>query len=817
MHRVLLSTTVTFPNISWDTPGRGYFVALVLHGTTSNARSIMDRFITIRSSKSQKPILSDCSTCNKSGTEINGKSPADILQLAKKNDKEKHDKLVRTKLSELKHESDVVKAIPVVNLSDEEDTSNFDVKSQTNNSIDGHIGNKDPDIIMKGPSDNESLKSSVKLSTLLKNGKFQIRGKTLNRPTYNVCLKIRSEKLKEIVLKSLRVRKDLESILKPPRIYTSSREKRQSFYQELVKQFADMEKKRNTRKGPNYMDLPILKATDFMVMDEASKLEYRSITAQEVNIHLSHKKEHPNLLCNFDRDEYTSFFNGYRNCEVHTQVRPFEVLYYPEFDPITRMKEEVKIAPKDPRFSRLISNYIHFRNDNCLQWCDLFKPKSHDAILQRKIIRESLYSWIKDAFNKLKNVNPRARQKYLKEQRRRNKQDPEMGDFIVDDNDEYDEEDVKAQKDKFIPSLIITGPSGCGKTSSIYATVKEELNGSVFELNSSQPRAKKDINFHLKQIGTTHLVNVETSVNNDKTVILFDDVDLIDDEERDKEFWVGASQLLEYTYRPVIFIARDLSTIPPNVIEESKVIEFSKNSSKLLDCYLKLIALGKGFDIEPEILRSLQRGDLRGSIMQLQLFSSKFDKLDVGLVKIRQESISTEKLASKEKGQDLISLRAGQRSQLNKLKKLNLMRDIKFGIRFIDFTTDTDDVKYRYYDHSYSSQRSSDRYQTVSFYSQLLFPSGSRKRKLLYNGADDYLELNPAASFEYLSDTRIATEVRPFIKSMAEIELDRVHKIKLLKKAGEEIQVRKNRRRFHAKPTDFFDDLNLVQKLHSYR
>ncbi|KAF6010030.1 hypothetical protein HII12_003576 [Brettanomyces bruxellensis] len=721
----------------------------------------MDRFFTTKS-ENRKGSLNGSSTCTK-GESTNGKTPADILQLAKKNDKKRHDELIKAKLIALKRDKNDATTIPVVNLIDEEDKPDSgdnlqSIKSKCCNRTQNissptyNLASLDTDancldMVITGAKDKPS-KNSIKLSTLLKNGRFDI---AVNRPVFNVCLKVDSKMLRDVVKRDIRVPAENKGFLK------------------------------NTRKTTDYMELPTLKVANFWIVDEVDKIEYQNMIAQKLKLPFTSRKEHLEHPFHFSANDYMSFFDKSFKAETCPKVQPFEVFYYPERDATYKMKEEVKRAPKDPRFSRLISNYEYFRENDCTQWCDLFRPKTHSAILQKKATREFLYSWINDAFRKLKNVNPRKRQQFLKRQRKKNKQDSEMGDFIVDDNDGYEEDGREIQKDKFIPSLIVTGPIGCGKTSSIYAIVKEELNGSVFELNSSQPRAKKDINFHLKQIGTTHLVNAETGINHDRTVILFDDVDLIDDEGRDKEFWMGASQLLSYTYRPVIFIARDLTTIPSNIIEESTVINLGLNSAKLVDSYLKLVALSKGFDIDSSILRSLQRGGIRGSIMQLQLFSNRFDKLDVGLVKVCRQQ----------------------------LRKLDLMRDIKFGIRYIEFTDRTGDVRYYHYNHLCSSQKlSSDRYQTVSFYSQLLFPSGSRKRKLLYNDAYDYTELNPGGSFEYLSDIRFATEVRPLIKSMAKKEYERIHKIRILKRAGEESKLRKNRRMFHANPKDFFEDLN---------
>lgn len=783
-----------------------------------NVQGNMDRFFTTKS-ENRKGSLNGSSTCTK-GESTNGKTPADILQLAKKNDKKRHDELIKAKLIALKRDKNDATTIPVVNLIDEEDKPDSgdnlqSIKSKCCNRTQNissptyNLASLDTDancldMVITGAKDKPS-KNSIKLSTLLKNGRFDI---AVNRPVFNVCLKVDSKMLRDVVKRDIRVPAENKGFLKSFGIHNSRKPHRPSF-EEIVKQFSDNEKQRNTRKTTDYMELPTLKVANFWIVDEADKIEYQNMIAQKLKLPFTSRKEHLEHPFHFSANDYMSFFDKSFKAETCPKVQPFEVFYYPERDATYKMKEEVKRAPKDPRFSRLISNYEYFRENDCTQWCDLFRPKTHSAILQKKATREFLYSWINDAFNKLKNVNPRKRQQFLKRQRKKNKQDSEMGDFIVDDNDGYEEDGREIEKDKFIPSLIVTGSIGCGKTSSIYAIVKEELNGSVFELNSSQPRAKKDINFHLKQIGTTHLVNAETGINHDRTVILFDDVDLIDDEGRDKEFWMGASQLLSYTYRPVIFIARDLTTIPSNIIEESTVINLGLNSAKLVDSYLKLVALSKGFDIDSSILRSLQRGGIRGSIMQLQLFSNRFDKLDVGLVKVCRQQVAAEKSESKKNRNNLSSITGSPISHLSKLRKLDLMRDIKFGIRYIEFTDRTGDVRYYHYNHLCSSQKlSSDRYQTVSFYSQLLFPSGSRKRKLLYNDAYDYTELNPGGSFEYLSDIRFATEVRPLIKSMAKKEYERIHKIRILKRAGEESKLRKNRRMFHANPKDFFEDLD---------
>ncbi|GMG56303.1 unnamed protein product [Ambrosiozyma monospora] len=401
----------------------------------------------------------------------------------------------------------------------------------------------------------------------------------------------------------------------------------------------------------------------------------------------------------------------------------------------------------DARFKRFFG--ADFRSNSDSQWCDLFKPTSYKQILQSSDIRNGLNHWIQDAFTRLSKVDASKRIEKLK--KRKPKKASEMDSFIVDEFEEIDDEEAEGV---FVPSLIIQGPSGCGKTSAVYAVMKEQLHGIVFEINSSQSRAKKDICFHLKQIGTTKVVNKD-----ENGLILLDDVELID-EEMDKDFWVGITELLTYSYRPVVMITTDLSSIPANIVEESTVIYFDKVKTSITTKYLDLVASSMGFGVPHKILKNLAQLDLRQSLLQLQMFCYLFDKHENGITEItidkrsekhEENDSNLKQLLDKEYQQECLIFEPDVEPEDNDSDDLPL---------------DTDLISRNHIS------------EMIEFCSSRYFNNGSRNRVLRYSNGDDYLETHPGCCFKRLSISTLCTEVNPVIREMARTERAKIEMIK---------------------------------------
>ncbi|QPG75622.1 hypothetical protein FOA43_002979 [Brettanomyces nanus] len=523
------------------------------------------------------------------------------------------------------------------------------------------------------------------------------------------------------------------------------------FFKEISDRFELLEHDPSRKRIKKHMALPKLNCHFFLLQDETDKRQLSQLYNRETLKSLMKKPEsrdYEHVIFSFQ--DHISFFRDYERSRTNIKEERYKQFYYLDEEDVVIKRSEGPLA----RFSG-IKTVKKYKEDKRSQWCDLFEPKTHRDILQRRRIREQMDKWIIEAFEKLKKVDKVKKMGILSKKRHkkiRYTDHDDLDDFIVDD--EYDEVVEKAISGKFIPSLIISGPAGCGKTSSVYAIVKGELGGEVFEFNSSQPRGKKDINFYLKQMGTTQTVNRGIAMSRDQTAILFDDVDLIDDEDADKEFWNGVTDLLSYTYRPVIFTTNELNKIPENIVDQSTILNFENPSRDVLTRYLNRVAACRGFRFTDHVLRQMERGGLRGSLMQLQMLSYRFEMLEVGTVIVEAEKdvVKEKPLAQLDLEYDLrwcgLNEMSHDQKSSDRASPYQLSRDSKWCKEYSEITLD--------------------------FYSSKLFDSGSRNRKARYSSGDDYLTLNIGSSFERLSNRIFATELSPFIRSMAQQEASRI-------------------------------------------
>lgn len=433
----------------------------------------------------------------------------------------------------------------------------------------------------------------------------------------------------------------------------------------------------------------------------------------------------------------------------------------------------------DPQYCQSLAQ------DTVNQWCDLYRPHEHSRSLQKQYIANDVFNWLTTAFSNLKKVNQVKRKEKLT--KKKSSSTKELDSFIVfSDHEETDHE-----LDDFsttVPSLIIEGPLGCGKTSMIHSIVDDELDGFVFEFNSSQSRARKEIDFHLKQIGTTSMVQRSKSYNNDKTVILFDDVDLIDDD--DKEFWSGATDLLSYSYRPVVFITSDLKKIPTHIVDESTVYRFDKIPKNEIYQYLNMLALSRNLNIDSKVLNELSAMDLRKSLMQLQMFSYNFDLSNVGLTNVTVIN-----------DEDTTNVTEHE-SNLEQLNNIQYQMDLDYFTKAGKFSDDADS----YIDEDLAGDlgivegRISDRYETdrnscIEFYASKYFSNGSRSKACRYMDGDDYNKKHPANTFYSLSREKVALDLLGLVRAMAQREYTRAQN--------------NYPRRFDLHPLDTFDLLHI--------
>ncbi|GME81501.1 unnamed protein product [Ambrosiozyma monospora] len=508
--------------------------------------------------------------------------------------------------------------------------------------------------------------------TMLKSGKFNVKVNRLKPPTLLVTLKIEPEKLKSlrtvrnentlqepIVLEdddeiynsnrpsfpvTLKFKgkkpqflnqdgvdesqddiivadKDVNMSAPEAKLVSTKKKSMSSFFKEVAERFKNGKKERPILLGVgdgNTYDLCPLKKNDFHIYDKQEQMILYSCYEHILSKFPSKRKLEYSTT--YTAQDFLEFIKNYNGSKKENEFQHYNVNYNDNanFNDLMSQKYE-KLT--DARFKRFFGT--DFRSNSDSQWCDLFKPISYKQILQSSDTRNELNRWIQNAFTRLSKVDISKRLEKLK--KRKPKKMSEMDSFIVN---EFEEIDTEEEEGVFVPSLIIQGPSGCGKTSAVYAVMKEQLHGIVFEINSSQSRAKKDISFHLKQIGTTKVVNKD-----ENGLILLDDVELID-EEMDKDFWPSITELLTYSYRPVVMITTDLSSIPANIVEESTVIYFEKMKTSITTKYLDLVASSMGFGVPHKILKNLAHLDLRQSLLELQMFCYMFDRHENGITRI---------------------------------------------------------------------------------------------------------------------------------------------------------------------------------------
>ncbi|CAI8491676.1 unnamed protein product [Pichia kudriavzevii] len=384
----------------------------------------------------------------------------------------------------------------------------------------------------------------------------------------------------------------------------------------------------------------------------------------------------------------------------------------------------------DNRFTKFFQNDYRSNtsNNTVSQWCDLYRPTCHSENLQKEYISSDIFNWISNAFLTLKSVDSNKRMLKLKRGANSTKDD-----FIVYSSD--DDSDSKED----VPCLILEGPVGCGKTTLVYSII-EQLNGHVFEFSSNESRSKKNLEFRLNQIGTT------TNLEQSNSIILFDDVDLIN--EDDKDFWSCVTNLLACSYRPVVLTTTSLKAIPDRIINESTIYTLESISELDLSHYIDFIALSRGLRLDNAIIDRFSKLSLRSAIMQLQFFSYTIptQNSNVGLIDVTKNETNTKRKKIK---------------LLSRLKKLSYESDIAYFTNTIKVKPLRDDFN-------------EDKNSCLEFYSSKYFTHGKRSKSCRYSSGENYNKRHPTNVFTYLPKSTLAAEVLPFISEMANKEQERI-------------------------------------------
>ncbi|CAN6625774.1 hypothetical protein TRVA0_010S02124 [Trichomonascus vanleenenianus] len=242
-------------------------------------------------------------------------------------------------------------------------------------------------------------------------------------------------------------------------------------------------------------------------------------------------------------------------------------------------------------------------------WTNKYAPRATSLVASADP-RAAPYivDWLRYRIGVLKHKTPQSSKKQQRKKRKSN-----LDGFIVDEDNDQGEADLINRH-----FLILHGPPGSGKTSAVYAAGKE-LSAYVFEVNASMKRSSKDLLELLDGMGQSHLVHQIDSIANPESVVLFEEADVLFEDE--KSFWMGLTRFADLSKRPIVLTCSDLSVIPQNIIEMSELLEFKHSDASLQVDILLLIALNEGHLVPRKDLQALVRrrkNDLRACINDLQ-------------------------------------------------------------------------------------------------------------------------------------------------------------------------------------------------------
>lgn len=679
------------------------------------------------------------------------------------------------------------------------EATKINIQSETNKDKNVIIlDDYDDDNNIKSPLPSSSLlkkKSSINLTQLLSGNQKRNNQK---KETFIVKLKLPPNNIiKPSLIVNFKYKKSSKNLKIHPK--SSSHPFFKAIIDKMNIQQNEIKFESNIIK-PKILNLPKLNKSNFKIRNLSKdeeiyynrKLSFKNIFPPKLNSILKLNFNDLDFLLFYSKYKFINDSNSNSNY-LNRKINSSYIITTIDNDPnlsLNLIKQRYLHLNFDDRFNKFFQfDYCQALNGNNIdQWCDIYKPLDHQQNLQKNYISTNVFNWLKDSFSKFKTVNQSKRKKKLSKKKQIKE---EFDSFIVysDDEIEFDNYSTK------VPCLIIEGPIGCGKTTLIHSIVEDELGGHVFEFNSNQSRSRKELEFNLKQIGTT------TMLKQKKSVIMFDDVNLIN-EESDKDFWLSINDLLVFSYRPVILITNDIKWIPKNIVNESTIYKLNPIENFEIYQYLDLISLSRNLNLDSKILDKLSSFDLRKSLMELQMFSYKFDISNVGLTNITVIN-------------DNENIKDSKQTNLEKLNKVYEDNELKYFTNSIEMEMEIENEfedKYEYedefeneyeYELNYNKFQDkindnfkSDKISTIEFYVSKYFSNGSRSKTCRYMDADDYNKKHPANCFYSLPRDKLAVDLFSMIRVMAQKEFTRVQN--------------NNPRRFELDPLEIYDDLFLV-------
>ena len=355
----------------------------------------------------------------------------------------------------------------------------------------------------------------------------------------------------------------------------------------------------------------------------------------------SKQKQYPNLNQDDIREDISAILNP---TQIDTTPHKYKVevqMYSSKeklLESICKDMPQMQLYPPLMNiYNRYLNTSIDYNNKEPLLWTSLFQPHCMADVFISSTKQNDIKNWVLNSFARLKSQSLKTPRNVLLKQQKRQRRNAysAMDGFVVDDYGDYLQDGSETEEDIFVPLLIIHGSTGSCKSSSVYAALNE-INGYVYEINSGQPRGKKDILGTLKEMCTTHLVHRQSEEKKfQKGIVLLEDCDILF--EQDKNFWLAVHEVLNISRRPLIITCNDLTAIPQSIIEfandEDAIINLDENDHDTIanfKSYLLLCCISQGFQLDVPILDNILKDcytgsyDLRKALMSCQILCQNY-------------------------------------------------------------------------------------------------------------------------------------------------------------------------------------------------
>ena len=141
--------------------------------------------------------------------------------------------------------------------------------------------------------------------------------------------------------------------------------------------------------------------------------------------------------------------------------------------------------------------------------CDAAKPRTASAVCGNRASTAAMRRWLVKWAEDAKKGPAKKPAKKRKKKRKKKGSDSDLDDFMVDDSDDSDVDnllDFVDEADEGSSVMLLSGPPGVGKTAAVYACAME-LGYQVIEVNASQQRSGKAILSKFAEATQSHELN----------------------------------------------------------------------------------------------------------------------------------------------------------------------------------------------------------------------------------------------------------------------------------------------------------------------